>query len=65
MKTLSLKQLIEIECIKKDLKITSLADSIGMSRQLMWHHVKRKNKAIIEKIENALELSKGTLTKTL
>lgn len=65
MENLTLKQKIEIECIKKNTKITSLANSIGMSRQLMWHHVQRKNKYILEKIENTLNIPVGTLTSNL
>lgn len=63
MDKLSLKQLIEIECIKKNKKITELANSINMSRQLMWHHVNKNNPEVISKIEIALNLSKGTLNK--
>ncbi|RHF72332.1 hypothetical protein DW663_07045 [Fusobacterium mortiferum] len=65
MENLTLKQIIEIECIKKNTKITLLANSIGMSRQLMWHHVHRKNKHILEKIENTLNIPTGTLTSNL
>lgn len=65
MDNLSLKQLIEIECIKKNKKITQLANSIGMSRQLMWHHVNRSNQEILIKIEKALKLPKGTFTNNL
>lgn len=65
MENLTLKQIIEIECIKKNTKITSLANSIGISRQLMWHHVHRKNKCILEKIERVLNIPAGTLTNNL
>lgn len=65
MDNLTLKQIIEIECIKKNTKITSLANSIGMSRQLMWHHVHRKNKLILERIERTLNIPIGTLTNNL
>lgn len=65
MENLTLKQLIEIECIKKNEKITHLAIKIGMSRQLMWHHVNKKNKRILEKIGKALNLPKNYFTKNL
>ncbi|MDH6456939.1 hypothetical protein M2102_000554 [Fusobacterium sp. PH5-7] len=61
MENLTLTQIIKIECIKQNKKVEDLCSQIGLSRQLMWHHVRRKNNEIINKIETALSLPKGTL----
>lgn len=61
MENLTLTQIIKIECIKQNKKVEDLCMQIGLSRQLMWHHVRRKNNEIINKIETALSLPKGTL----
>lgn len=61
MENLTLTQIIKIECIKQNKKVEDLCKQIGLSRQLMWHHVRRKNNEIINKIEIALSLPKGTL----
>lgn len=61
MENLTLTQIIKIECIKQNKKVEDLCAQIGLSRQLMWHHVRRKNNEIINKIETALSLPKGTL----
>lgn len=62
---LSNEKIIKIDCLAKDIKIDDLCNSLNMSRQLMWHHVKRKNTLVLTKIENYLKLSKGTLTNNL
>lgn len=59
------EKIIKIECIAKDIKIDELCSFLKMSRQLMWHHVKKKNTMILSKIENYLNLEIGTLTNNL
>lgn len=61
MENLSIQQTIKIECIKQRKKVEDLCEEIGISRQLMWHHVKRKNTQIITKIEKILDLPEGSL----
>lgn len=61
MENLSIQQTIKIECIKQGKKVEDLCEEIGISRQLMWHHVKRKNTQIITKIEKILALPEGSL----
>lgn len=61
MENLSIQQAIKIECIKQRKKVEDLCVEVGISRQLMWHHVKRKNTEIITKIEKILALPEGSL----
>ena len=62
MENLTIIQSIKIECIKQNKKIEDLCAQIGLSsRQLMWHHVRRKNANVVNKIEVALSLPEGTL----
>ncbi|WP_279119253.1 hypothetical protein [Fusobacterium varium] len=61
MENLTIQQTIKIECIKQRKKVEDLCEEIGISRQLMWHHVKRKNTQIITKIEKILALPEGSL----
>lgn len=53
---LTSEKIIKIECIKKDIKIDTLAAELGMSRQLMWHHVKKNNIKVLQKIQKYLDL---------
>ena len=62
---LSNEKIIKIDCLAKNIKIDDLCSSLNMSRQLMWHHVKKKNILVLSKIEDYLKLSKGTLIKNL
>ena len=32
-----------------------------MSRQLMWHHIKKKNENVLNKVEKILKIPKDTL----
>lgn len=58
--TLTPEKIVKIECIKKDVKIDTLAAALGMSRQLMWHHIKRNNKMVLLKIQKYLDLPSNT-----
>ncbi len=62
---LSNEKIIKIDCLAKDIKIDDLCSELKMSRQLMWHHVKRKNTMVLNKIEVYLNLKPGTLTSNL
>lgn len=61
-KNLPNEKIIKMDCLAKDIKIDDLCDYLNMSRQLMWHHVKRKNTLVLTKIESYLKLPEGTLT---
>lgn len=58
---MNIKQKIKIELITKNIKNNFLAEQLGMSRQLMYHHIARKNPKILSEIEKILNLSEGTL----
>ena len=51
-----LKQ-VKIEALKKDYTLTKLSKIIGVSRENMYHHIKNKNKTILNKIEKTLDLN--------
>lgn len=61
MKELDIEKFIKIKCIEQDIGITTLADKLHMSHQLMWHHIKKKNKEVLKQIENILDITEGTL----
>lgn len=60
---MDLRQLIKIECIKKNITISYLSDKLGISRQLMYHYIGKKNIKIILEIEKILSIEKGSLSK--
>lgn len=60
---MDLKDKVKIECVKKNIGINDLSFKLGMSRQNLYHHLKRNNEVVIEKIENILELPKGFFSK--
>ena len=47
MDNLDIEKFIKIKCIEKNIKINQLANELNMSRQLMWHHIKKKNKEVL------------------
>ncbi|EUB30977.1 MULTISPECIES: hypothetical protein [Fusobacterium] len=61
MDNLDIEKFIKIKCIEKNIKINQLANELNMSRQLMWHHIKKKNKEVLKQVENILNISEGTL----
>ena len=61
MDNLDIEKFIKIKCIEKNIKINQLANELNMSRQLMWHHIKKKNKEVLKQVENILSISEGTL----
>ena len=61
MDNLDIEKFIKIRCIEKNIKINQLASKLNMSRQLMWHHIKKKNKEVLKKVESILNISEGTL----
>ncbi|EHO21209.1 hypothetical protein HMPREF9466_00717 [Fusobacterium necrophorum subsp. funduliforme 1_1_36S] len=42
MENIDIKNFIKIKCIENNIKVKDLANKLGMSRQLMWHHVLKK-----------------------
>ncbi len=56
---MELKDLVKIECIKKNVKLSDVADKLGISRQNLYHHLKHENEDIIKKIEDELDLPHG------
>ena len=60
---MTLNQKIKIELIIKNMTITILAKKLGISRQLLYHHISRKNTDIISKIEKILFIKEGSLLK--
>ena len=48
MNNLDIEKFIKIKCIEQDIGITTLANKLHMSRQLMWHHIKKKNKEVLK-----------------
>jgi len=61
MDNLDIEKFIKIKCIEKNIKINQLANELNMSRQLMWHHIKKKNREVLKQVENILNISEGTL----
>lgn len=53
--------LIKIECIKKNIKISDLSSQFGYSRQALHKNILRIHKPTLIKLEKILELPKGTL----
>ena len=47
--------------IEKFIKISQLASKLNMSRQLMWHHIKKKNKEVLKQVESILKIPENTL----
>ncbi|MGL5055653.1 MAG: helix-turn-helix domain-containing protein [Fusobacteriaceae bacterium] len=60
---MTLNQIIKIELITNNMTITILAKKLGISRQLLYHHLNRKNPEIILKIEKILFIKEGSLLK--
>ena len=61
MRKSALEKTILKKCIDKDMTTTSLADKLGVSRQVMWLRVKKYDLETFSKIEKILELPKGML----
>lgn len=61
MNNLDIEKFIKIKCIEENIKISQLANKLNMSRQLMWHHIKKKNKEVLKKVENILKIPENTL----
>lgn len=61
MKNSEIEKFIKIKCLEQDIGLTSLASKLEMSRQLMWHHIKKKNDYVLNKIEKILKIPKDTL----
>lgn len=61
MDNLDIEKFIKIRCIEKNIKINQLANELNMSRQLMWHHIKKKNKEVLKQVENILKIPENTL----
>lgn len=61
MDNLDIEKFIKIRCIEKNIKINQLASKLNMSRQLMWHHIKKKNKEVLKKVESILKIPENTL----
>ncbi len=54
---------IKMEALKKDLTLTEISVRLGISRENMYHHIKKGNPKVLREIEKILSLRKGTLTK--
>lgn len=61
MDNLDIEKFIKIRCIEENIKINQLANKLNMSRQLMWHHIKKKNKEVLKKVESILKIPENTL----
>lgn len=61
MDNLDIEKFIKIKCIEKNIKINELANKLNMSRQLMWHHIKKKNKEVLKQVESILKIPENTL----
>lgn len=61
MDNLDIEKFIKIRCIEKNIKINQLANKLNMSRQLMWHHIKKKNKEVLKQVESILKIPENTL----
>lgn len=61
MENIDIKNFIKIKCIENNIKVKDLANKLGMSRQLMWHHVLKKNIEVLEKVATILNISKDKL----
>lgn len=57
-----LKDFIKIECLKKNITITSLTLKLGLSqRSSLYYHINKKTPEVLSKIEEILSLEKGAL----
>ena len=56
MNNLDIEKFIKIKCIEENIKISQLASKLNMSRQLMWHHIKKKNKEVLKQVESILKI---------
>ena len=61
MNNLDIEKFIKIKCIEENIKISQLASKLNMSRQLMWHHIKKKNKEGLKQVESILKIPENTL----
>ena len=61
MDNLDIEKFIKIKCIEKNIKINQLASKLNMSRQLMWHHIKKQNKEVLKQVESILKIPENTL----
>ena len=63
MVNLDIEKFIKIKCIEENIKINQLASKLNMSRQLMWHHIKKKNKEVLSgrTSTNKIVLFKGDM----
>lgn len=59
---MELKKIIKILCIINNISIDSLAKSLGInSRQLLYHHINKKNIDVLKKLEQTFNLKPNTL----
>ena len=61
MNNLDIEKFIKIKCIEENIKINQIASKLNMSRQLMWHHIKKKNKDVLKQVESILKIPENTL----
>ena len=61
MKNSEIEKFIKIKCLEQDIGLTSLASKLEMSRQLMRHHIKKKNDYVLNRVEKILKIPKDTL----
>lgn len=55
-------KLVKLKALEKDITLTELALKIGISRENMYHHIKKNNNTVLLKIEKVLRLKEKTLT---
>lgn len=60
---MELKKTIKILCIMNNLSIDDLAKSLEISsRQLLYHHIQKKNINVLKQIEQIFNLKPNSLT---
>ena len=60
---MEIKKTIKILCVINDLSIDDLAKSLNISsRQLLYHHIKKRNINVLKQIEQTFNLTPNSLT---
>ncbi|MGL4864829.1 MAG: hypothetical protein ACRC4T_17175 [Cetobacterium sp.] len=60
---MEIKKIIKILCVINDLSIDDLAKSLNISsRQLLYHHIKKRNLNVLKQIEQTFNLTPNSLT---
>lgn len=60
---MEIKKTIKILCVINDLSIDDLAKSLNISsRQLLYHHIKKRNINVLKQIEQTFNLNPNSLT---